>query len=207
MYYILTLLTGQPLIMYQEREKILLYSVANGRISYKGLLFDDYKSNMKILNNKYIFYNTTDNQVKIFKIEGEHFIELFTLPSNSKVIQCNEDIFVFYQHQNSLYCIKCSSFNKSILILKNPSKFSVSNLEDFILLKNKETYYKMSADMKISELSFNSDKIQELESIINKNKKEIAYLKATHKNITDQNNELASFVGQLQDELRKYRYV
>lgn len=207
MYYILTISTGQPLILYQENEKVYLYSVANGRISSKGLLFDDYEKDMIILDNKFIFYRTNNKQSKFFKIEGEHFVELFALPLNTHVLKFKEDVFIFYEDHNSLYCIKCSSYNKSSLILKGISQYNVSILEDYILLKIDDVFYKITSDVKVSKLELNLSKISELENKLQEKKKEISSLKATQKNITDQYNELASYAGKLQDELRKHRYI
>lgn len=207
MYYILTLSTGQPVILYQENEKIYFYSIANGRINTKKLLFNDYKDSLIVLNNKYIFYQTINNNSKLFKIANNNFNLLFTLPANARIFNFKKEIFILYQDHDSLYCIKCSTYNKSSLILKGILQYDVGIMSDFLLLKTSDMFYTINSDIKVSKLEFNSTDISYLEKMLQKKERELSLLKIANQNITEQYNELSSYTGKLQEEIRKYRYT
>lgn len=193
MYYIITLSTGQPIILYQERESVYLYTITNGKINTKKLLFNDYKEKMIVLNNNYIFYHTINNQSKFFKISNNGIKKLFDLPNNTKVLTLKEDVFIFYEINNSLYCIKCSSFNKSTLLLKDINRFNVFIYDHCIFVENDNIFYKLLPDIKLSKIEYFSN--------------EVSSLKFERNALQEQCKNLENKVGKLQDMLRKYRYT
>lgn len=207
MYQIISLTNGQPMILYQENESVFLYSISNGRISGKGILFEDYKSDLCIYNQKFLAYKTLHDQYKFYKIIDERFIELFSLPDTTQICTLNDDIFIFYIEHESLYCIKCSSFNKSSLILKKIHDYYLSTQKDCILLSTIDKFYLLTSDLKLSPLQCHDPKLKQLEKELLEKNNEIQRLNKIQQSITEQYNELASYAGKLQDELRKYRYT
>lgn len=258
-YNILTLDSGQPIILYKEDDKVYMYTTLSGRIRSQGVVFDEVAGDICLLTTKhqYVSYLSTKGQVKLFVLEDMRFVEIISLPlenlSHSEVTQISLNAFhgeavLFYLMHNSedstnaLFYVCENSINKSNLVSRENysyEQFGICALENETLIclygKNERKLFSMNPDKRIQRITgsdISSDKlkaeiisltdkldsqkkevetketkIQDLNKKIYEMENEISGLKSTQKHITKQYNELADFAGELQEELRKVRYV
>ena len=229
MYKILAFENGQPIILFLDSRKVYMYTANSGRIISKGLLFDDVKKDFDIYSCKeqYIYYISTDNRIKLAKLNRDRFTEFLSIPMEDKEqnveivnvspLMCQNELYIFYCNHNhidgkyEIYYILSSSPNKSCLIERNIDTnkgFDVFKADNKLGLVLNDNY---SLSQNIEELKKTlSEKISQLidtqRQLYEKNN-EIITLKSTQKHITAQYNELAEYAGKLQDELRKIRYT
>lgn len=300
-YYILTLNSGQPIILYKEADKVYMYTTLSGRIRSQGVVFDEVAGEICLLTTKhqYVSYISTNGQVKLFVLEDMRFVEIISLPlenlSHSEVTQISLNTFhgeavLFYLMHNSedstnaLFYVCENSINKSNLVSRENysyEQFGICALENEMLIclygKNKRKLFSMDSDKRIQKITgsdISTDKLKKeiisLTDKLNSQKKnaedaentlsrreqeitnyktsietmkqemktkekeieakeneiktqekeiqdsnrkiyelenEISGLKSTQQHITKQYNELADFAGELQEELRKVRYL
>lgn len=129
MYNILTFDNGQPFILYQEGKKIYMYTIARGRITAKGLLFNDVEDNLHVFQctPAKIYYISTDNRLKIYSLSNQHFTEVISMPLKSDAfiirqlspVLFNNILYVFFLNTSlkddttNLYYISCFGSNSS----------------------------------------------------------------------------------------------
>lgn len=140
MYHILTYNNGQPIILYQENKNVYMYTIDRGRISSKGIVFDDVEKNLCIFTMpvNIVYYISDSNHIKLASLHGERFIEFLSLPlTNSKedstiISACpvyyKKELYIFYltcdfdKSAYSVYYIKSTSASKSTLVANNFKK-------------------------------------------------------------------------------------
>lgn len=282
-YQIITLKSGQPLILYQENEKVYMYTVFSGRIRSYGIVFDDVAEQLLLSSGskQYAAYLSTNGKLKLYRLSDMRFVELLTFPGegmkHTELKQLafsvfDEKMLLFYlthnldDSSNALFYIDLDFINKSSFIFRGDyslSRFSTVPLEDSLLLilnfgektkllllnkdrtveafeqsrhfdgkntgkteameqvkeklKEREdeiTSLKETSKERESEITSLKETSKEREAEITSLKQklyekenEISSLESTQKHIANQYNELAEFAGQLQDELRKTRYL
>ncbi len=268
-YQIITLKSGQPLILYQENEKVYMYTVFSGRIRSYGIVFDDVAEQLLLSSGskQYAAYLSTNGKLKLYRLSDMRFVELLTFPGegmkHTELKQLafsvfDEKMLLFYlthnldDSSNALFYIDLDFINKSSFIFRGDyslSRFSTVPLEDSLLLilnfgeKTKllllnkdrtveafeQSHYfdgkntgktkameQLKEKLKEREYEITSLKqtfkereaeITSLKQKLYEKENEISSLESTQKHIANQYNELAEFAGQLQDELRKTRYL
>lgn len=151
MYNILTFDNGQPFILYQEGKKIYMYTIARGRITAKGLLFNDLEGGFQVFQctPTKIYYISTDNKLKIYSLSNQHFTEVIAIPLKNDAfiikqlspILFNNTIYIFYLNTNlkndttNLYYISCSGSNSSAFGTSMSDVSSASTPTGSVLLK------------------------------------------------------------------------
>ncbi len=172
-YQILTLNSGQPLILYQENEKVYMYTVYSGRIQSHGVIFDDLSDQLFLHPGEvnYVSYISTHGRLRLYQLKDMRFLELLSLSNDAgehrEFLQCrlhafHSKIFLFYSvhnpedSSNSLFYISMDSLQKSSLLCqKNYSfqGFSIMNLPNGILIavfsKEQTTYLEMDSNLQI----------------------------------------------------------
>ncbi len=254
-YQVITLKSGQPLILYQENEKVYMYTVYSGRIRSYGIIFDDVSEQLHLFSseNQYACYISMNGKLKLYRFQDMRFVELLTFPgAGDKQTELKQIDFALFDDQgvlfylihnlndssNALYYISLNSINTSSFVFQGDY-----SLEKFVTVpwKNQLILF-LYFGAKIKLLLLNEDKtvedftqselmekktdvslkekeqleilLKEKEKEINSQKKllyekdnKISSLESTQKHIENQYNELAEFAGQLQEELRKARYL
>ena len=107
-YQILTLNSGQPLILYQENEKVYMYTVYSGRIQSHGVIFDDLSDQLFLHPGEvnYVSYISTHGRLRLYQLKDMRFLELLSLSNDAgehrEFLQCrlhafHSKIFLFYK--------------------------------------------------------------------------------------------------------------
>lgn len=140
MYHILTYNNGQPIILYQENKNVYMYTIDRGRISSKGIVFDDVAKNLCIFTTpvNIVYYISDSGHIKLASLHGERFIEFLSLPltnpeEDSTIISAcpvsyKKELYIFYltrgfdKNTYSVYYVKSTSASKSTLIADNLKK-------------------------------------------------------------------------------------
>lgn len=216
MYKILAFDNGQPIILYQNKENVYMYTASSGHIYSKGVLFNDVKQDFDVYegNKKYLYYISTDNRIKLASLNGNHFMEFLSIPmenkeSNSYIvnvspIMCENELYIFYCSHNlkkdnyEIYYLLCSSPQQTCLIKRDIEKsedFDVFNSgqKTYIILKN--DFYYLSKNGKITTLNQNSSSdIKVLQENIHQLKNALSNksdkLIETQKLLYEKNNEI-----------------
>lgn len=176
MYKILAFENGQPIILFLERQKVYMYTAKSGRIISKGLLFNDVGKDFDVFscNEKYAYYISTDNKIKLAMLNRDRFTEFLTIPMEDKKhnieivnvspLICQNELYIFYCNHNKnqndyqIYYILSSSPNKSCLIERNISSnegFDVFKANDNVGIVLNNNYYYLSKDKQLININEN----------------------------------------------------
>ena len=228
MYKIMAFNNGQPIILFIESEKVYMYTANGGRIYQKGVIFDDVGKDFDVFtcDNQYVYYISTDNQIKLAMLNQDRFTEFLSIPMedsknnveivNVSPLMCQNELYIFYCNHNKstekyeIYYILSTCPNKSCLI---DNYYYLSSDKKMINIKNDlENSNKIhSLNQNIEDLkkalSKKSNELITFQKLLSEKNSEINDLKATQEHISAQYNDLAEYAGKLQDELRKIRYM
>jgi hypothetical protein len=196
MYKILAFENGQPIIFYHSGENVYMYTALKGHLHSEGLLFNDVKQDFEVYdgNRKYLYYISTDNQIKLASLVGNKFTEFLSIPLENKEngniivnvspVMCENELYIFYctHNKNSnnydIYYLVCSSPNHACLIkrdVENSEDFDVasSKHKTYIILRN-DCYY-LSKNGRITIVnSHDSKKINSLHETIEQLRKNLS---------------------------------
>jgi hypothetical protein len=237
-YEIVTLGSGQPLILYQENETVYMYTIYSGRIQSHGKVFDDVSGQIMLASGEkhYLAYLSTSQRLRLYRLKEMRFVELLSLQNadsktdefvKASLVPFQGKFLLFYithhpeNSSNALFFIDLDSLQKSSLLYQGNysfADFQISPVHNQLLisLSTKEQNNFLFLDESLQpisakQFSFASNKndaqIARLEKELQQKEEEIRSLKNTQKHIADQYNELAEYSGQLQEELRKVRYL
>lgn len=153
-YQILTLNSGQPLILYQESEKVYMYTIYSGRIQSHGTVFDDVSGKIMLISkdSHYVCYISTQGRLRLYMLKDMRFVELLSLQGGtsehreffkSVLYPFQNRILLFYMihnledSSNSLFYIDLDSLQKSSLVYQGNysfTDFEVSTLHNHLII-------------------------------------------------------------------------
>ncbi|MCR5736484.1 MAG: hypothetical protein K6G64_02400 [Eubacterium sp.] len=172
-YQILTLSSGQPLILYQENEKVYMYTVYSGRIQSHGIVFDDVSGKLSLQSGEvnYVSYISTHGRLRLYHLKDMRFLELLSLSNDAEeyreFLHCRlhsfqAKVFLFYSvhnpedSSNALFYVSMDSLQKSALLYQGNYSFqgfSLMNLPNAMLIavfsKEQTTYFEMDSSLQI----------------------------------------------------------
>lgn len=226
MYKILAFENRQPIILFLDSQNVYMYTARSGRIISKGLLFNDVKKDFDVFSckEKYIYYISTDNKIKLAVLNRDRFTEFLSIPMEDKEhnleivnvspLMCENELYIFYCNHNQgdgkyeIYYILSSSPNKSCLIERNIDTnkgFDVFKANDNIGLVLNSNHYYLSKDKKLVNISSTSmlskanDNIEELKTMLSDKSNKLIEVQ---KQLYDKNNEIKTLKA-TQDHISK----
>lgn len=230
MYNILTFENGQPLILYREKEKIYMYTISRGKVTSRGILFNNVGNDFKVYESTpyKISYISTDDNFKIYTLYHQHFIEevSLSLKNHNSIIKhfssvlYNKELYIFYLSKNladnktQLYYIISSTPAKSNLLKEDMDSYDrlcafLANDKIYLALDCQSTtqFYYFDSENNLVNIFPQKSFIIETTSVSDgENLAELHRLNDSLKELTSQYDELYEYTEKLQHELRMARY-
>jgi hypothetical protein len=220
MYKILAFENGQPIILYLDKEKVYMYTASGGKIFSKGILFNDVGKDFDVFSckEKYIYYISRDNQIKLAVLNRDHFTEFLSLPMHDKnhnieivhvsPLMCRNELYIFYCNHNKeagkyeVYYILSSAPHKSCLIKRDidtSCDFDVFKANEKIGIVLNDSYYQLDSNKKLLpigsilqdglHISSLANDIEELKTALSEKSNKLIEIQ---KQLFDKNNEISN---------------
>lgn len=224
MYHIIELENGQPMIFEQSARQIKSYLIANGRVFSKGYVFKDFKKDFNVysVNSPLVSYYSVDNSFVLTQVTQNSFQEVLCLKTSCATLVFNNKLYVFYL-DNSLMGVCSDNLTEKHCIVENISgsnHISAFVHNNCIFVTTDNAIYEIDLNFNVvckQEINLSLNNLPNSNTTNNykaytsnsNSYKELVYnyniLKRDVEKLNNKYNELSTYVGSMQEQIRRLR--